>query len=166
MGGRRSGRKAKGLQIINQKLKNSLGERGIVMSINVKKHYDSALGSDGKTTMDPAWPYQDRMITESGRTYIELTRTKEFTDLIKKKKAFLLPATIFFLTFYFLLPILAAYTDVLKGDAFFGLTWAWVYALLQFAVVWIGGLVYMKTAAQYDVTVKEILTKHKKELEK
>ncbi len=136
------------------------------MSINVKNHYDSALGSDGKTTMDPAWPYEEWTVTEPRRTYNELTRTKEFTDLIKKKKAFLLPSTIFFLTFYFLLPILAAYTDVLKGDAFFGLTWAWVYALLQFAVVWIGGLVYMKTAAQYDVTVKEILTKHKKELGK
>lgn len=136
------------------------------MTIKVKGHYDSALETDKTPTMEPTWSSQEWTVTESGRTYNELTRTKEFTDLIKKKKAFLLPATIFFLTFYFLLPILAAYTNVLKGDAFFGLTWAWVYALLQFAVVWIGGLVYMKTAAQYDVTVKEILTKHKKELEK
>ncbi|KXH81905.1 DUF485 domain-containing protein [Sporosarcina sp. HYO08] len=135
------------------------------MTINVKDRYDSALGSN-ETTMDPSWPYQKGTETGSKQTYSELTRTKEFAKLIKEKKAFLLPTTIFFLSFYFLLPILAAYTDVLKGDAFFGLTWAWVYALLQFAVVWILGLVYMKTAAKYDITVKEILTKHKKELEK
>ncbi|MDQ7864603.1 DUF485 domain-containing protein [Peribacillus frigoritolerans] len=66
----------------------------------------------------------------------------------KRKKAFIVPVTLFFLAFYFVLPILAAYTEVLKGEAFFNITWAWVYALLQFAVVWIGGIVYIKKISE------------------
>jgi uncharacterized membrane protein (DUF485 family) len=53
---------------------------------------------------------------------------------------------------------------VLKGEAFFHITWAWVYALLQFAVVWIGGIVYIKKAAKYDKMAKKILNKYEKEL--
>ncbi|MGG1994464.1 hypothetical protein ABDI28_16990 [Peribacillus frigoritolerans] len=56
------------------------------------------------------------------------------------------------------MPILAAYSEVLKGEAFFHITWAWVYALLQFAVVWI------KKAAKYDKMAKKILNKYENEL--
>ncbi|PAW30979.1 hypothetical protein BKC07_01080 [Peribacillus simplex] len=47
---------------------------------------------------------------------------------------------------------------MLKGEAFFHITWAWVYALLQFAVVWI------KKAAKYDKMAKKILNKYENEL--
>lgn len=96
--------------------------------------------------------------------YRQLIETDEFKDLLQKKKAFIVPVTLFFLAFYFILPILAAYTDVLKGEAFFNITWAWVYALLQFAVVWLGGIVYIKKAAKYDKMAKNILNKYEKEL--
>ncbi|MFB6801184.1 DUF485 domain-containing protein [Peribacillus butanolivorans] len=96
--------------------------------------------------------------------YRKLIETEEFKDLLQKKKAFIVPVTLFFLTFYFVLPVLAAYTDVLKGEAFLNITWAWVYALLQFAVVWIGGIVYIKKSAKYDKMAKNILTKYREEL--
>jgi uncharacterized membrane protein (DUF485 family) len=76
---------------------------------------------------------------DRGNEYRKLIETEEFKELIQRKKAFIVPVTLFFLAFYFVLPILAAYSEVLKGEAFFHITWAWVYALLQFAVVWIGG---------------------------
>ncbi|WP_141236466.1 MULTISPECIES: DUF485 domain-containing protein [Peribacillus] len=44
------------------------------------------------------------------------------------------------------------------------MTWAWVYALLQFAVVWLGGIVYIKKAAKYDKMAKNIFNKYVKEL--
>ncbi|MFD4815895.1 DUF485 domain-containing protein [Peribacillus butanolivorans] len=96
--------------------------------------------------------------------YRKLIETEDFKDLLQKKKAFIVPVTLFFLTFYFVLPVLAAYTDVLKGEAFLNITWAWVYALLQFAVVWIGGIVYIKKSAKYDKMAKNILTKYREEL--
>ncbi len=98
------------------------------------------------------------------KSYYQLVETADFKGLLQKKKAFIIPVTTFFLTFYFVLPVLAAYTDVLKGDAFLGITWAWVYALLQFVVVWIGGIVYLKKSEKYDKIAQNILTKYKKEL--
>ena len=98
------------------------------------------------------------------KPYHQLVETEDFKDLLQKKKAFIVPVTIFFLTFYFVLPVLAASTDVLKGEAFLGITWAWVYALLQFVVVWIGGIVYLKKSEKYDKMAQNILTKYQKEL--
>ncbi|OZI13666.1 hypothetical protein CEW92_00035 [Bacillaceae bacterium SAS-127] len=98
--------------------------------------------------------------------YQQLIQTQEFQAIVKQKKAFILPVTIFFLTFYFVLPILAAYTDVLKGEAFFGITWAWVYALMQFVVVWTGGIVYIKKSEKYDFLSRKLLQKYEKELNK
>ncbi|MFS0594366.1 DUF485 domain-containing protein [Cytobacillus horneckiae] len=96
--------------------------------------------------------------------YEQLIETDDFKNLLQKKKAFILPFTIFFLTFYFVLPVLAAFTGVLKGQAFLGMTRAWVYALLQFVVVWIGGIAYFKKSEKYDKLARDILTKYKKEL--
>ncbi|MBN6885498.1 uncharacterized membrane protein (DUF485 family) [Cytobacillus horneckiae] len=96
--------------------------------------------------------------------YEQLIETEDFKNLLQKKKAFILPFTTFFLTFYFVLPVLAAFTGVLKGQAFLGMTWAWVYALLQFVVVWIGGIVHLKKSEKYDRLTRDILTKYKKEL--
>ncbi|MBM7649153.1 uncharacterized membrane protein (DUF485 family) [Bacillus ectoiniformans] len=96
--------------------------------------------------------------------YQQLVQTKEFQTVVKQKRAFILPVTIFFLSFYFLLPILAAYTDLLKGEAFFGLTWAWVYALMQFVVVWVGGIVYIKKSEKYDILASKVLETYRKEL--
>ncbi|MEK4068215.1 DUF485 domain-containing protein [Peribacillus sp. FSL R5-0717] len=101
---------------------------------------------------------------DRGNKYRQLIETEEFKELIQRKKAFIVPVTLFFLAFYFVLPILAAYSEVLIGEAFFHITWAWVYALLQFAVVWIGGIVYIKKAAKYDKMSKQILNKYEKEL--
>ncbi|MFK2826345.1 DUF485 domain-containing protein [Bacillus sp. B190/17] len=97
--------------------------------------------------------------------YTQLVQQADFQKLIKKKKSFIVPMTIFFLVFYFMLPILAAYTDILKADAFAGLTWAWVYALAQFIVVWIAGIVYIKKAQGYDALAASILTENKEELD-
>ncbi|MBT2735732.1 DUF485 domain-containing protein [Bacillus sp. ISL-7] len=98
------------------------------------------------------------------KPYYLLVETEDFKDLLQKKKAFIIPVTTFFLTFYFVLPVLAAYTYLLKGEAFLGITWAWVYALLQFVVVWIGGIVYLKKSEKYDKMAQNILTKYRKEL--
>ncbi|MDO7486298.1 DUF485 domain-containing protein [Peribacillus frigoritolerans] len=55
---------------------------------------------------------------DSGNKYRKLIETEEFKHLLQKKKAFIVPVTLFFLAFYFVLPILAAYSQVLKGEAF------------------------------------------------
>ena len=57
--------------------------------------------------------------------------------MTRKRKAFIIPATIFFLVFYFGLPFLAAFTTVLDVNVIGAINLAYVYAFAQFAMTWI-----------------------------
>ena len=96
--------------------------------------------------------------------YHALIQTQEFRGLVKRKKSFILPTTIFFLIFYFTLPLLAAYTKVLHTEVIGSITGAWLFAMLQFILVWICGFIYVKKSEKYDKLAAEILEKHKEEL--
>ena len=65
-------------------------------------------------------------------------RSPEFRELIKRKKAFVLPATIFFLAWYFGFIILAGYAPDFMGQEFLadGLTVGYVLAFTQFLMTW------------------------------
>jgi uncharacterized membrane protein (DUF485 family) len=96
--------------------------------------------------------------------YEQLVQTDEFKGLLRSKKAFIIPTTIFFLIFYFALPLLAAYTKVLHTEVIGSVTGAWVFAGLQFLLVWILGFIYVKKSEKYDNLAKSILQKYRKEL--
>src|SRR3954447_2155685 len=101
---------------------------------------------------------------EKGIPYKRLIQTEEFRDLLQKKKSFIIPTTIFFLIFYFTLPLLAAYTKVLHTEILGPITGAWIFAGLQFLLVWICGFIYVKKSENYDNLAKVILQKHGKEI--
>ena len=73
-------------------------------------------------------------------------RSPEFRELIKRKKAFVIPATIFFLAWYFGFIILAGYAPDFMGDEFLtdGLTVGYVLALSQFIMTWVLGWLYLR----------------------
>jgi uncharacterized membrane protein (DUF485 family) len=75
-------------------------------------------------------------------------RSPEFRELIKRKKAFVIPATIFFLAWYFGFIILAGYAPDFMGDEFLtdGLTVGYVLALSQFVMTWVLGWWYLRRA--------------------
>jgi uncharacterized membrane protein (DUF485 family) len=75
-------------------------------------------------------------------------RSPEFRELIRKKKSFVVPATIFFLAWYFGFVILAGYAPDFMGREFLtdGLTVGYVLALSQFAMTWILGAWYLRKA--------------------
>ena len=79
-----------------------------------------------------------------------MERTPAFQELARKRKAFIVPATIFFLVFFFGLPFLAAFTTILNARAVGPLTWAYVYGFAQFAMVWILMHVYVNRANKWD----------------
>lgn len=101
---------------------------------------------------------------QKGVPYHSLVKTKEFQELVKRKRSFIVSTTVFFLIFYFTLPILAAYTKVLHTEVIGTITGAWLFAFLQFLVVWICGFVYVKKSEKYDNLAKAILRKYRKEL--
>lgn len=74
-------------------------------------------------------------------------RSPEFAELRRRKRAFVLPATIFFLAWYFGFIILAGYAPEFMGISVYeGLTVGYLLALSQFVMVWALGYAYIRRA--------------------
>ena len=75
-------------------------------------------------------------------------RSPEFRELVRRKKAFVLPATVFFLAWYFGFIILAGYAPDFMGREFItdGLTVGYALALSQFVMTWVLGWMYLRKA--------------------
>ncbi len=85
--------------------------------------------------------------------WVRVERTDAFKELIRSKRAFIIPATIFFFVFYFGLVFLAAFTTVLNVKVLGPLSLAYVYAFAQFAMTWILMHVYVSRANKWDQMV-------------
>ena len=90
--------------------------------------------------------------------WVRVERTNAFKELIKSKRAFIIPATIFFMVFYFGLVFLAAFTTVLNVKVLGPLSLAYVYAFAQFAMTWILMHVYVSRANKWDAMVERART--------
>jgi uncharacterized membrane protein (DUF485 family) len=80
--------------------------------------------------------------------WVAAERSPEFRELIRRKRAFVVPATIFFLAWYFGFIILAGYAPDFMGREFLtdGLTVGYALALTQFLMVWGLGWLYLRKA--------------------
>ena len=69
-------------------------------------------------------------------------------EIDRRKKSFVVPATIFFLVWYFGFIILAGYAEDFMGREFLtdGLTVGYVLALSQFVMTWVLGWLYLRKA--------------------
>ncbi|WP_128721515.1 DUF485 domain-containing protein [Mesobacillus subterraneus] len=97
---------------------------------------------------------------ENSIDYSAIVQSEKFQQLLKEKRNFLLPFSLFFLAFYFTLPILTAYSTVLNTPAFGAISWAWVFAFAQFIMTWSLCIIYTKRAAKFDEIVEEIKSKY------
>ena len=73
-------------------------------------------------------------------------RSEEFQELVRRRRRFVLPATAFFLTWYFGFIILAGYAPDFMGEEFItdGLTVGYALALTQFLMTWGLGWWYLR----------------------
>lgn len=92
--------------------------------------------------------------------YSKVVQSASFQQLMREKRGFILPFSLFFLAFYFTLPILTSYSTVLNTPAFGSISWAWVFAFAQFIMTWVLCMLYSKRAARFD----EIVEKMKQEV--
>ena len=76
----------------------------------------------------------------------------EFQELVRKRRSFVLPGTIFFLSWYMGFILLTAYAeDFMSRRVYEGLTVGYCLALTQFLMVLVLGLMYLKRSANvYD----------------
>jgi uncharacterized membrane protein (DUF485 family) len=88
--------------------------------------------------------------------YSQIAQSSSFQHLMRTKKNFILSATLFFLVFYFALPILTSYSNVLNSPAIGPISWAWGFAFGQFIMTWALCMLYSKRAAKFDEIVEQI----------
>ena len=89
--------------------------------------------------------------------YSSIVQSSSFQTLLSEKKKFIIPITIFFFCFYFALPILTSYTTVLNQKFIGSITWAWVFAFLQFVMTWVLCMLYSKKAARFDELAAQVV---------
>ena len=76
-----------------------------------------------------------------------IERSPEFQELVHRRRAFVIPCTIFFLSWYLGFILLCAYAPDFMGDRVYeGLTVGYCLALTQFAMVFTLGLWYLRKA--------------------
>lgn len=89
-----------------------------------------------------------------------IAESKEFKDLMATKKIFIVPAFVFFVVYYFALPVLVGYAPQFMQTKVIGkVNLAYLFALSQFFVAWIIAGLYMKAASNFDRLAKDILDK-------
>ena len=89
----------------------------------------------------------------------------EFKSLLAAKVKFIVPATIFFLVYYFALPVLVGYAPQLMETKIFGVVnLAYLFALSQFFMAWILAAMYLRAAGRFDEMAKEVVDKAQREV--
>ena len=91
-----------------------------------------------------------------------IERTPEFRALVRAKRAFIIPATLFFVAYYFALPALVGYWPEMMSTTVAGrINLAYVFALSQFAMAWALMAAYVRRARRFD-RMAETLLQHVK----
>jgi uncharacterized membrane protein (DUF485 family) len=75
-------------------------------------------------------------------------RSPEFQELVHKRRRFVVPATVFYLAWFFGFIVLAGYAEDFMGREFIadGITVGYALALSQFLMVWGLGWLYLRRA--------------------
>jgi uncharacterized membrane protein (DUF485 family) len=81
----------------------------------------------------------------------------EFKQLLASKRRFIVPATIFFVVYYFALPVLVGYAPRLMETRVLGLNVAYLFALSQFIMAWAVAALYVRAAGGWDKTARRVV---------
>ena len=82
----------------------------------------------------------------------------EFKQLLRRKAAFVIPATVFFVVYYFLLPVSVGYFPEFMDQKVIGpVNLAYLFALSQFFVAWGIAWLYVRKAKGFDESAAHIL---------
>ena len=88
-----------------------------------------------------------------------IERSDEFQELMSKRRSFVVPATIFFLTWYMGFILLAGYAPDFMGNSVYeGLTVGYCLALTQFVMVFVLGIWYLrKSDSTFDPLADKVV---------
>ena len=87
-----------------------------------------------------------------------IAQNPEFQELLAAKARFIVPATIFFIIYYFALPILVGYyKDFMSTPVLGPVNLAYLFALSQFFMAWIIAALYMRAASRFDKMAQRLI---------
>jgi uncharacterized membrane protein (DUF485 family) len=87
-----------------------------------------------------------------------IANSRKFQDLMATKKTFIIPAFVFFVVYYFALPVLVGYAPNFMAIKVWGVVnLAYLFALSQFFVAWIIAALYVRAADDFDRLSKDII---------
>ena len=99
-------------------------------------------------------------MSDSQPDWPAIERMPEFRALVRAKRAFLLPASAFFVLYYFALPALVGYWPELMSTPVVGrINLAYLFALSQFVMAWALMAAYVRRARQFDRMVEHLLAR-------
>jgi uncharacterized membrane protein (DUF485 family) len=105
-------------------------------------------------------PETDKQFAASQSTWDEIAESQPFKDLMATKRIFIIPAFIFFVLYYFALPVLVGYAPQFMSTKVIGpVNLAYLFALSQFFVAWIIAGLYIRAANNFDRLANDILEK-------
>jgi uncharacterized membrane protein (DUF485 family) len=91
------------------------------------------------------------MITVTPTKWEEIAQSSRFRSLLREKRRFIVPATMFFLVYYFALPVLVGYFPEFMNQRVVGpVNIAYLFALSQFGMAWVLAWLYMRAAVRFD----------------
>jgi uncharacterized membrane protein (DUF485 family) len=107
-------------------------------------------------------PAHELTATEDGDpvNWSRVTQLPEFRMMVRAKLRFIIPATLFFVVYYFALPVLVGYAPGLMSKRVLGvLNIAYLFALSQFFMAWIIAALYIRAAAKFDKLEHKVIEK-------
>lgn len=134
--------------------------------MSTPENLDLTPQSGGETDVAPlgraaAKPLHERT-AEDDRDHADweaIAAHADFKKLLKDKAAFIIPATIFFLLYYFALPVLVGWFPELMKKKVGSTNVAYLFALSQFFMAWIVAAFYVMKAAGWDRAAAALLAK-------
>ena len=91
-----------------------------------------------------------------------IASNERFRSLLRAKRRFIIPAMIFFIAYYFALPVLVGYARSFMERRVWGaVNLAYLFALSQFFMAWIIAALYVRAAAKFDKTARDVLENRK-----
>ena len=102
-------------------------------------------------------PSPSSPVPHDAAAWARLESDPEFRALVAAKRRFILPATLFFVVYYFALPVLVGYFPGMMGrDVVGNVNIAYLFALSQFFMAWILMAMYVRRARAFDVQAERI----------
>lgn len=108
---------------------------------------------------------QGAQAVPNGKTqWDRVSEMDEFRLLLLAKVGFVVPATIFFVVYYFALPVLVGYAPAMMSKKVIGpLNIAYIFALSQFFMAWGIAWLYVRAARQFDDFGERIMERLREE---